>query len=67
MAVSQSEAFKGGCHFLTAGMALTMGLYNALEWTTRRERHLVANIAVYGVLLAWETRQTYRHWAHDAR
>lgn len=57
------EGLKAGMHATTLGLAITMGLYNAAAWMTRRERHLAVNTILYAALIAWEREHVARHLA----
>lgn len=57
-----AEGVKGAVHgaFLTlSAMCLA---YNACAWHKRRQTHLAANAAVYGLLVGFEALQVWRHW-----
>lgn len=62
MTEMDGESFKGGVHFMLGSLVATVCLYNALEWSRRRELHLALNVAVYAPLWGFELYQTFRHW-----
>lgn len=58
----REELFKGSVHYALGSLATTCLLYNALAWTTKRERRLAINVMVYAMLTALEGYQTQLHW-----
>ena len=56
-----ANSFKAGVHVLALGVASLMGLYNALAWIHRRERHSAFNTGLYGLAMWWELKQIRRH------
>ena len=59
---NREELFKGSIHYALGSLATTCLLYNALAWTTRRERRLAANAMLYAAITALEVYQTQLHW-----
>jgi hypothetical protein len=59
----QAERVKGGVHAVAGVILGAMATYNAVAWCYRRERHLGWNAVIYTTALAWEIRQTCRHFA----
>ena len=58
----EQELFKGGVHGTACVIAALMAAYNIAAWGFRRERHLGANAIVYSLAVAWEVKQTMRHF-----
>lgn len=65
--MKDGDGFKGSVHAVTGGLAATMCLYNALEWSRRHELRLACNMTIYGALWAFEGYQAWRHWSGDVR
>ncbi len=57
----EAEVVKASVHGALAGLAAVCCLYNAAAFALRRERHLAANMALYGALVAVELCQIARH------
>ena len=59
------EFFKGGIHYLTGSLGLTLALYSGLRLTdaTDHRLHLVVNIVAYLALWAFEAYQVRVHWS----
>lgn len=55
------EPLKLGVHASAFGLAVVMGLYNAVAWLSRRETHLAVNTVLYTALTAWETEHVRHH------
>jgi hypothetical protein len=55
------EPFKASVHGAALGLAAVMGLYNAVAWLHRRERHLWINAVVYGCAIAFEQKHVAHH------
>lgn len=58
----QAERLKGTVHAAAGTIVGAMAVYNAVAWCYRRERHLGWNAIIYSLGLAWEVRQTSRHF-----
>ncbi len=56
------EEFKAAIHLGIFGLVVTCLAYNALAYSQRKERHLLANVVVYTGLVAFEVYQMDRHW-----
>jgi len=57
-----AEWLKAGVHVGFCGLAVACLVYNAAAWLTRRERHLLVNVAFYAAVTAVEQTQLRRHW-----
>lgn len=57
------EAFKGGLHAFTGGLAMAMALYNLMRFAEERRAKNGLNAAVYAGLWAFETINTREHWS----
>ena len=57
----EQEDVKGAVHAATGLLALVMATYNATAWCYRRQPHLGFNAIVYGVVVAFEIKQTLHH------
>jgi hypothetical protein len=58
----KAESVKGGVHAAATAIVGVMAVYNAVAWCFRRERHLRWNTVIYTAALAFEIRQTRRHF-----
>lgn len=58
----EREQLKGAVHGTACAIAAIMALYNGVAWSFRRESHLSLNALVYTLAVAWEVRQTQRHF-----
>lgn len=56
-----AETTKGAVHGAVLTLAVLCGVYNGAAWRARRQRHLAVNVAVYGLLTAFEVFQIARH------
>lgn len=60
----EAELFKGGVHLCLFGLTAMCFGYNLMALSQRHERHLAANVAIYGALSWFEFRQIIRHLEH---
>ena len=58
------EFFRGGVHFLTGSLALSLALYNGMRLTEEPEArtHLWVNLTAYSALFGLEAWNTWAHW-----
>jgi hypothetical protein len=61
----RAEGTKGMVHVLLMAVSGACLAYNTGAWLFRRERHLAANVALYGALTVIEGYQVARHWTRD--
>lgn len=59
--VGIAEGWKALAHATLGGMAALCGGYNLLAWQRRGQRHLIANAAIYALLLGFEIGKTAHH------
>jgi hypothetical protein len=57
----QHEGVKGAVHGAAFTLFAIIGVYNAIAWRSRRERHLAVNVAVSAVICGWELYQVRGH------
>ena len=57
----EREDVKGAVHAATGLLALVMATYNTTAWYYRRQPHLGYNAIIYGVVVAFEIKQTLHH------
>jgi hypothetical protein len=56
------ESLKCGVHAAALTLAAVMAAYNIAACCFRRDRHLRLNSVLYTLLIAWEAKQTVRHF-----
>jgi len=57
----EQEGLKRAVHGSLGALAVVCLVYNAVAWCQRHERHLAANVLLYGVLVAFEQRKVRHH------
>ena len=67
LTAGHADRFKAGVHLGLFGLAIACLGYNAMAYGQRRERHLLTNTVLYGVLALYEVHQMNEHWKDGHR